>query len=82
MTDRVRSLTVVLDKDYRDDDCESIVEAVKMIKGVASVDMTVTEAADYINRAVVAGELRERLFYALRQNPDGSWMFELRETKD
>lgn len=40
MTDRVRSLTVILDKDYRDEE-ESvgvIKQAIQMIKGVSSVE--------------------------------------------
>ena len=37
MTDAYHSLTVVLDHDIRDDDAESILTAIRMIKGVLSV---------------------------------------------
>ena len=37
MTDRFHSLTVVLEREIRDDDAEPIIAAIKMIKGVAEV---------------------------------------------
>jgi len=37
MTDRYHSLTVVLEKDTRDDDSECIIKAIQTIKGVLSV---------------------------------------------
>lgn len=52
MTDRIKTMTVMLDKEYRVDDAESISEAISMIKGVRKVvngeptraDMDVWEA--------------------------------------
>jgi hypothetical protein len=38
MTDRVVSLTVILDQEYRVDDVERLVEAIQMIRGVAHVE--------------------------------------------
>lgn len=38
MTDRVVSLTVILDKEYRVDDVEKIIDAIQMVKGVAHVE--------------------------------------------
>ena len=37
MTDRYFALTVLLVKDTRSDDAEPVIEAIKMIKGVANV---------------------------------------------
>ena len=37
MTDRYHSLTVVLEKDIREDDAKPILEAIRMIKGVLTV---------------------------------------------
>lgn len=37
MTDRIKALTVVLDKDYREDDVEAIITSIKMTRGVLSV---------------------------------------------
>ena len=38
MTDRYYSIGVVLEKDIRDDDAECILKAIKMIRGVLSVE--------------------------------------------
>jgi len=67
MTDRVRRLTVVLDGDYRDDDVESIVEAIKMIRGVARVEQHVVDAQDHIARTVVRAEYEAALHKAIDQ---------------
>jgi hypothetical protein len=37
MTDRIRSATVVFDHDIRIDDAEAILDALRMVRGVASV---------------------------------------------
>lgn len=37
MTDRFYALTVILDKDRRDDDCENLITATRMLKGVLDV---------------------------------------------
>jgi hypothetical protein len=39
MTDRVRTLTVVLDREYRDDDVQVIVSAIGMLRGVQGVQL-------------------------------------------
>lgn len=43
MTDRYHSLTVVLEKDMRDDDAESLINAIKMMRHVISVKGNVTD---------------------------------------
>lgn len=65
MTDRIRSVTVILDKDYRDDDVESILSAIRMVKGVDHVETSVVTSNDHINRSVVAIELRRQVFDAI-----------------
>jgi hypothetical protein len=39
MTDRIRTLTVILDRDMRADDVEHVFEAIKMVKFVAEVKL-------------------------------------------
>lgn len=39
MTDRIRQLAVTLDRDFRDDDLENIINAIGMIKNVEYVDL-------------------------------------------
>lgn len=62
MTDRIRHLTVTLDKDYRDDDVESIVNAICQIRGVQLVKTKVVEPGDYIARSAVSSELEHKLY--------------------
>lgn len=65
MTDRLYSLTVVLDKEYRDDDAEAILDAIRMIKGVAEVSGNVAEPAFYAAHAQARLELRKQLIDVL-----------------
>ena len=67
MTDRIKGLVVTLDKDYREDDVEAIVGAIRMIKGVANVHLNVTDMDDHINRQRIRAELVEKLFEVLKE---------------
>lgn len=61
MTDRIQAFTVVLEKDYRDDDVEGIRNALLRIKGVLSVEPHVTQVGDYVARLRAHEELAEKL---------------------
>jgi hypothetical protein len=65
MTDRYKGLIVSLDNDYRDDDSESIINGIKMIKGVADVKPIVVNIDDYLNRNRIRMELQEKLLSIL-----------------
>ncbi len=57
MTDRVRTLTVTLDRDFRTDDIETIIGWLKGVKYVADVQLgPVVEMGDHIARQ----EFRQR----------------------
>jgi hypothetical protein len=43
MTDRYHALVVVLEKDTRDDDAEHLINAIKMMRGVLSVEGQVSD---------------------------------------
>jgi hypothetical protein len=62
MTDRVHALTVVLDKDIRDDDVQVIIQAIQMIRHVADVSAHVADLETYAARARVREDLRDRMF--------------------
>lgn len=53
MTDRIRGVYVTFDKDYRDDDAEPILDAIRMIKGVVDVSPHVTDLSDHDARMKV-----------------------------
>lgn len=67
MTDRIQSLTVVLDGDYRkDDDAQTIVNAIRMIKGVQDVELgPVVDFQDHMARQRVYHGVREALLSVL-----------------
>ena len=61
MTDRIKGLTVALDRDYRDDDVQAIVDAIMMIKGVKGVTTSKVEMDDYTARVRVVTELQSQV---------------------
>lgn len=65
MSDRINALTVVLERDFRDDDCESILNAIRSIKGVASVEPNIVDSSDYVALQRARFELREKLWGVL-----------------
>lgn len=67
MTDRVRTLTVLLEQDVRTDDVECIVDAVRMIRGVQHVRLgPVVGIEAWTAREVARRELEAKLREALR----------------
>ena len=68
MSDRTQCLTVVLDDTYRTDDIEQVVNAIKMIKGVADVGVNVKDSADYLAYTSVRYELEQKLWDALKKD--------------
>lgn len=65
MTDRYKALTVVLARDVRDDDAQSIINAISMVKGVLSVEPNVADFDDYVHRERLYWKFREKLLQAL-----------------
>ncbi|KPK66760.1 MAG: hypothetical protein AMS21_00990 [Gemmatimonas sp. SG8_38_2] len=65
MTDRYYALTVVLDRDIREDDAQPIVEAIKTIRGVLDVQPHVAEFEIHATRHRLWYEMRKRVLDAL-----------------
>ena len=65
MTDRLNSLTIVLAEDVREDDAETIIKAISMIKGVLSVTPHVVSYADHIAQHRVRHDLGQKLWSVL-----------------
>lgn len=72
MTNRVNGLFVALDRDIREDDVEVIMNAIRMIKGVADVDKNVVNDTDYFARTKIRNELEISLIKAIRKTFDES----------
>lgn len=62
VTDRIRRITVVLERDYRDDDVQPILSALRMVKGVSIVEPHVATGSEQINREIAKDELRRELW--------------------
>ncbi len=65
MTDRYNALTIVLERDIRSDDAETIINAIKMIRGVISVSPNVVDMDSHIAYTRAQTDLSKKLFEVL-----------------
>lgn len=65
MTDRVHSLTVVLDQDIRTDDVQGIIDAILHLRHVATVNTHVADVNSVMALSRARLELRKKIFEAL-----------------
>lgn len=65
MTDRIKGFVVTLEQDMRDDDVQSVVDAIGMIRGVASCSPSVADIDDHMNRTRIRLEMRAKVLKAL-----------------
>lgn len=65
MTDRYYALTVILEKDIREDDAEPILNAIRMIKGVQDVKGNVSDVSTYIAQEKARRHFGEKLWHVL-----------------
>lgn len=70
MTDRLKGVVVTFNSDIREDDAESIINAIQMIKGVLKVTPSVRDHNDIMNRSKIKREIEERIWNALRESED------------
>lgn len=68
MTDRVVSLTVVLDAAYRIDDAQEIMDAIQMLKGVVAVKANVANAEYWTAQASALYDLRAKIWAVLQED--------------
>lgn len=67
MTDRYNSVLVVFDRDIRTDDAESLLNAIRMIKGVIDVKPNVANISDCIAETRVKDELLSKIYEVLKR---------------
>ena len=65
MSDRYNAITVVLEKDTRDDDAQDILTALRMIKGVIGVEPNVVNIDSFVSDSRARQELGSKLFEVL-----------------
>jgi len=61
MTDRLKGVTVLFEKDIREDDAEPIINAIRCIRGVAAVNPTLKTAEDWHMFMRLRGELGHKI---------------------
>lgn len=57
MTEQFNALIVVLDRDYREDDCQPIIDAIRMIRGVTAVEGNLADHQSFIAAVRARSEL-------------------------
>ena len=62
MTDRAKGCTVAFKTDIRVNDVEAIVDAIKMIKGVEAVELSISSTDDWMNRVQIKSEIKGRFW--------------------
>ncbi len=66
MAASINIITVVLEKDTREDDCEHIMHAIRMIKGVMAVKANEADHVAFMAEARARRTLEQKLWDALR----------------
>lgn len=66
MTDRINSITVVLEDNMRVDDAESLIEAIRHLRGVVAASGNVIDPGNYAARMQAKNEMLEKLFKVLK----------------
>lgn len=69
MSDRYFALTVALDKDMKDEDAEAIIEAIRMIRGVLSVEPHVADIVNWTATERARSHLIGRILEVLKRDP-------------
>lgn len=72
MTDRIHSLTVVLENDVREDDLEPLIAAIRCLRGVLSVSTHVSDLEAYMAKERARHELGQKLLdvvYPKKEQP-------------
>ena len=65
MTDRINSITVVLEKDVREDDSEALLSAIRQLRGVVSVTGNVCDITSHIAEVRARTEIGAQIMAVL-----------------
>lgn len=67
MTDRLKGVTVTFKTDIREDDAEATINAIRMIKGVLSVDPIMANYQDHVARVRLKHEISDKLYKVIEE---------------
>jgi len=65
MTDRYYALTIALEKDIREDDCEHLINAIKMLRGVLNVTPKVVSPDTWMAEQRAYSSLQQKIYKVL-----------------
>lgn len=60
MSDKFKGCTVTFDRDIHEEDIKHIVDAIKQLRCVVSVEPTLTTAEDHMNRDRISWEYKNK----------------------
>lgn len=66
MSATIKGLTVTIEEDIREDHAKKIKEAIRMIKGVISVELVEEDMDHHMAKAQVRHEFEEKIWKALK----------------
>ena len=67
MTDRYNALTVILERDTREDDAQPLIDAIRQFRGVLKVEPhTYEPCTGYVTEVRLRADLTRKLFEALK----------------
>jgi hypothetical protein len=61
MTDRYNALTVVFERDMRDEDAKALMQAIGLMRGVAGVALNIADPGSFIAQERARTELIEKM---------------------
>lgn len=67
MTERIKALTVVLERDIREDDAAPLIAAIKLMRGVAGVETHIADFDHLAARIQVLNEIRDDIVAVLNR---------------
>lgn len=67
MTDRINAITLVLDRDMRDDDVESLRQACLHLKFVQSAELNVSKISDVVAESRARFATKEKVYALLKE---------------
>jgi hypothetical protein len=68
MSDRANSITVVLEDDYKVEDLENLMNAMRQFGGVIAVDANVSNALDFVAMQRAKIDMEQKVLKAIRED--------------
>jgi len=66
MSDRFNTLTVILEKDFRDDDLQPLIDSICMLRGVLAASAEPADPTSYMAETRALAKLRAKVLDAIR----------------